>query len=650
MVAFTRRNVWLCCSSIVFERTSGALCAPREGNGRCQKCGGAGIGNHSPTHASGYRCAPIAYVEGTGRDQKVRAASYDWHACVVAPSLTLLVFARKNRKLDIELDQKARLQVLEQEQHVELVKLRAQVKELSEIKALAESLQVELTKERSNSKSSKETLSVQTTQLQAARRRIKDLERENRSHEASLSDATKELEDLRKKSSDFDLTRDVEITSIRKEMNLKHQEALALWKKDTEERLHGVEKEVRHYFEGVVQGFKSQVEDLSLELDSTKKELDRTAIDYEESLQVRQSLTEKVAHLEREYREERTKFKEDRKKYESTLEHFRATKFAKEQEFNDLMDVKIALDAEITTYRRILDREETRVGLPTPTNTPNAKQTPRKRKSETGTAAAAKRAKRAPSSVQIVHLDLEKDRIVLENSSDKPVSLAGWEVRGRSENQVFRFPGTYSMRPQSKMTVYSSKRNKNAKDERKPNEDSFLATKFSLNASGDFAVLLTAEGVPVSTRAEGLSAEEVKSLEAEIKAELDDDAPPAEGVRCCCGCLFFVAFSLVCAWLTHLCSDVVSRSVESCKKSGKDRRFLMKRAAQRHTEKIKKAEEVVTSLSSQWHSLPAVQRFDISNKKIHAGVCFYACLIVCARKKAKLHFASFSLEWWRMHV
>ncbi|KAF1319702.1 putative Laminlike protein, partial [Globisporangium splendens] len=436
------------------------------------------------------------------------------------------------KKLDVELDQKARLQVLEQEQHVELVKLRAQVKELSEIKALAESLQVELTKERSNSKASKETLSVQTTQLQSARRRIKDLERENRSYEASLSDATKELDDLRKKSSDFDLTRDLEITNIRKEMNQKHQEALAQWKKDTEERVLGVEKEVRLYFEGVVQGFKSQVEDLSVELDSTKKELDRTASDYEESLQVRQQLTEKVAHLEREYREERTKFKEDRKKYEATLEHFRSSKFAKEQEFNDLMDVKIALDAEITAYRRILDREETRFGLPTPTNTPNAKQTSRKRKSEasvTAAAATSKRVKRAPSSVQIVHLDLEKDRIVLENTSEKPVSLAGWEVRGRAENQVFRFPATYSMRPKSKMTVYSSKRNKNAKDERKPNEDSFLATKFSLNASGDFAVLLTADGVPVSTRAEGLSVEEVKTLEAEIKAELDDEAPPAEG-------------------------------------------------------------------------------------------------------------------------
>ncbi|KAJ0394547.1 hypothetical protein ATCC90586_009606 [Pythium insidiosum] len=433
------------------------------------------------------------------------------------------------KKLDIELDQKARLQVLEQEQHVELVKLRAQVKELSEIKALAESLKAELSKEKANAQSSKEELSNLTTQLQAARRRIKDLERENRSHEAAINDATKELEHLRKKSADFDLTRDAEIANIRKEMNQKHQEALAQWKKDTEERIEGVEKEVRNYFEGVVSGLKNQVEDLSGELDSTKKELDRTANDYEESLKVRQSLTDKLAQLEREYREERTKYKEDRKVYEGNLEKLRSWKVTKEAEFNDLMDVKIALDAEIETYRRILDREETRVGLPTPHTTPNTKGG-RKRKSESNASGSSKRAKRTPppTSVQIVHLDLEKDRIVLENTSDKSVSLGGWEVRGRADNQVFRFPATYAMRPKSKMTVYSSKRNKNAKDERKPNEDSFLATKFSLDPSGDFAVLLTNEGYPVSTKGEGLPADEIKALEQDVFAELDDEAPPSD--------------------------------------------------------------------------------------------------------------------------
>jgi hypothetical protein len=480
-------------------------------------------------------------------------------------------------KLDHEMEQTARLQMLEQEQHIELVKLREQMRELSEIKTLAESLRVELTREQANAKSSKETLSVQTTQLQAARRRIKELERENRSHFASLSDATKELEELRKKSSDFDLTRDVEITTIRKEMNAKHQEALAQWKKDTEERLLSVETEVRSHFEGVVSGFRSQVDDLSTELESTRTELDRTAIDYEESLKVRQQLTEKVAQLEREYREERTKFKEDRKTFESTIERFRVSKFAKEQEFNDLMDVKIALDAEITAYRRILDREESRVGLPTP----NTKG--RKRKSESfsssssSSGSAVKRVKRTPppTSVQIVSLDLEKDRIVIENASDKPVSLGNWEVRGRLPTQVFRFPATYSIRGKSKLTVHSSKRNKKAKDERKSDEDSFLATKFSLNAEGDLAVLTTAEGVPVSLCSEGLPEAEVKSFESEIRGDFDEDegAPRADGVSLCS----FGRLLILACYLTPklLCSLAVRNHVSGDQDGDLRRPFLL---------------------------------------------------------------------------
>nr|CCA19858.1 laminlike protein putative [Albugo laibachii Nc14] len=425
------------------------------------------------------------------------------------------------KKLDHELDQKTRLQILEQEQHVELVKLRAQVKELGDLKTLTEQLKSELSKERSNATAAKEELSRQTTELQAVRRRIKDLERERRGMDAALSDATTELEHLRKKSATFDLVRDTELSNIRKEMNAKHQEALANWKKDTEDRIHAVEKEVRNYFEGVVTTSKSQAEELSLELDSTKKELDRTANDYEESLQVRQSLADKVAQLERDYREERKKFKDDRKMYETMVEKLRYAKLSKEEEFNDLMDVKIALDAEITAYRRILDREETRVGLPTPKTTPMEKGKKRKSLAFSGNRKRVKQENDDP--IRIAQLNLEKDFVVFENQGDKPVSLGNWEVRGKLETQVFRFPSNYVVKPHARVTVFSAKRNKNARADVKPDEDAFMTKKFSWNHSGDWAVLYDDEGVPVSSLAQGLPKEEVEALEAAIRTESPED-------------------------------------------------------------------------------------------------------------------------------
>ncbi|KAF0714301.1 hypothetical protein AaE_011609, partial [Aphanomyces astaci] len=138
--------------------------------------------------------------------------------------------------LEFEIDQKTRLQVLEQEQHTELVKLRTQVKEFGDIRVELDAVQGELAKEKESSKAAKEALALQTTSLQSARRKLKDLDKENRKLASSLSDTTNELEQLKQKTSEFSLTRDTEITLVRKEMNAKHLEALAAWRRESEDR------------------------------------------------------------------------------------------------------------------------------------------------------------------------------------------------------------------------------------------------------------------------------------------------------------------------------------------------------------------------------------------------------------------------------
>ncbi|KAF4315307.1 hypothetical protein JM18_009317 [Phytophthora kernoviae] len=265
------------------------------------------------------------------------------------------------KKLDNEMDLNSRLQVLEQEQYKELVKFRSQQTEFEEVKVLVETLKVQLNREKTNAESVKVTLSEQSTLFASAQQRVKELEREVRSHVSSLSDSTLELEELRKKSSEFDATREVEITKIRHEFTTKYQESQSQWIRDTDERLQSMETEVRGHYVKVSTSLETQLVDVRMEVEATKKELDRTTTEFEESLKERQSLTEKVAQLERVYCEERTKSTKERKAYEETMERFRSSKLSKEVEFNELMDVKIALDAEIMKYRRILDRETSRV-------------------------------------------------------------------------------------------------------------------------------------------------------------------------------------------------------------------------------------------------------------------------------------------------
>jgi hypothetical protein len=82
--------------------------------------------------------------------------------------------------LENEKDHVSRLQVLEQEQNAELIKLRSQVKEFGDIRTVLEEVQGELVKEKQSNKASMEALSDQTQELQSMKRKLKELAKEHR--------------------------------------------------------------------------------------------------------------------------------------------------------------------------------------------------------------------------------------------------------------------------------------------------------------------------------------------------------------------------------------------------------------------------------------------------------------------------------------
>ena len=73
----------------------------------------------------------------------------------------------------------------------------------------------------------KETLSEQTMQSITTLSRVKLLERDTRSQWTTLNDALQELEELRKKSVDFDMILDTELSKLRKEWPARHFETQA---------------------------------------------------------------------------------------------------------------------------------------------------------------------------------------------------------------------------------------------------------------------------------------------------------------------------------------------------------------------------------------------------------------------------------------
>ncbi|OQR84230.1 lamin-like protein [Achlya hypogyna] len=409
------------------------------------------------------------------------------------------------KQCDAERDAKSRLAALEQEQHAELVLLRAQTKEDADVKQKLSLLETEIAATKESEKAAKEALAQASTTIQSLRRQNNDHEKEKRKLASSLHDVTTELTQLKQKTSEFSITRDSEMTALRKEMNQKASEALAVWRREAEERQNAIEAEVRSHYEAIVDGLRSQLAETNKEMAELRTDYDRTCNDYDESLKSRQALTEKLAGVELQYRNERKKFQEDRRVYEVNIETLRDARKAKDAEFNDLMDIKIALDAEISAYRSILDREETRFGVDTSKLGASGQK---KRKATPQSTRSQKRRKtHASGAFRIRQLNLDDGRIILENTGAEALPLKGWQITSKSSNHVFSFPDDYVIQPGCKVSVLSGK-NPSVPEGEQDKMDFYAVKKAIWNPKGDVALVKNASGDVVCSHAEGINEDE----------------------------------------------------------------------------------------------------------------------------------------------
>ncbi|CAB1339075.1 unnamed protein product [Coregonus sp. 'balchen'] len=184
------------------------------------------------------------------------------------------------------------------------------------------------------------------------------------------------------------------------------------------------------------------------------------------------ALEGRVRELERTLDREREVWQQRLSHKDEEMSAMRTQMQSQLEDYEQLLDVKLALDMEINAYRKMLEGEEQRLHLsPSPsqhgavarTHAHGARRVVRgkKRKNEGGTGSSpaykVTQHAKAHSHVMVSEIDLKGNYVTLKNNSEKP--LGGWVVRRShldSPELFFQIPLSYILAGGNTLTIWGS--------------------------------------------------------------------------------------------------------------------------------------------------------------------------------------------------